>query len=500
MRDALDVLAESFDDPRGRICPSYYDTAHVVRAWARDPARLPASLGEPALRFLLDRQNPDGSWGWPSTPRGYRLVPTLAAAVAMCAVAEHHEPARAALAGALVYLSVPRQEHTPAELPDTVAVEYVVPALLEELRERLTVRGDQHRVAHLLPPFDAWRHQLGALRDAVRRGAEIPVQRNHCWELFDSLDRPPPPFQDGSVVCSPAATAAAISRGGADPAAISYLRASAAALDGAQPVVLPLTIFERSWLVNAAVAAGLVIPPALRDRIVDGLLPYWTPDGVGAAPGLAIESDDTASYLLALMSVGAEVSLDCLLDYEDDAAFRTYRSVERNTSVSTNAHILEVLEAGMARWPRTTARLRAPAAKARRFLLDVQRPDGSWTDKWHASPYYATSCAVAALGGTPRRTADWVRDSQRADGSWGLWCATVEETAYALGILARAPGQHTDAVRRGVAFLDEADAAEDDDPVHTPLWHSKEIYSPRRLVEGLTASVRDGARNRHAVS
>jgi squalene cyclase len=187
------------------------------------------------------------------------------------------------------------------------------------------------------------------------------------------------------------------------------------------------------------------------------------------------------------------VDPSCLLAFEDESAFRTYHTVERNTSVSTNAHVLEVLDASIARRPELGARFAAPADKARAFLLDVQRADGSWTDKWHASPYYATSCAALALGSVPARTVGWLLENQRADGSWGIWCGTLEETAYALQILRHTGAAAAGAIRHGLRFLREADTAAADDTVRTPLWHSKELYSPLRVVDGLVSSTRQGA-------
>ncbi|MEU2432051.1 prenyltransferase/squalene oxidase repeat-containing protein [Streptomyces sp. NPDC007861] len=516
---ALKSLSDALDDPWGLISPSFYDTAHVVRAWSRNPERVPPTLGAPALAFLLDRQNPDGSWGRPSTPRAYRLVPTLAAAVALsartrsapAAAAAEHDRVLAPLRHGLAHLTtqpVPR----PDDMPDTVAVEYLVPALFEELHARLADAspGDAARVEHAMRPFVPWRGLLRLLREHIRAGAAVPVQRDHCWEIFDSEDAPVPvpPFRDGSVVCSPAATAAALARCDRDvPAAEKYLALSPPALGGAQPVVLPLVVFERVWVLTALLHAGIPLSASVRAAAIAALRPFWTPAGVGAAPGLAIEADDTANYLLALLRLGEEPDLSCLLAFEDEAVFRTYHTAERNVSVSTNAHVLEALTAGMARRPGLAAQFAAPAAKARDFVLDSQTTDGHWVDKWHASPLYATSCAVFALlpssdpriGRAVRRTTDWLLGTQRRDGSWGRWCGTLEETSYAVTILARhGHGRGGSAVRtaveRGLRFLDAASGSEQDDDARTPLWHSKELYSPLRLVGALVLGARHAAR------
>jgi hypothetical protein len=284
-------------------------------------------------------------------------------------------------------------------MPDTVAVEYLVPALLEELHARVTGTPQQaERVALSARPFSDWSKLLHTLREHVAGGTAVPAQRDHCWEILDSASVRVPPFRDGSIVCSPAATAAALSRTAqAVPAAISYLSHSPSALNGAQPVVLPLVIFERVWLLMALIHAGVPVPASMREPITTNLRSFWTPSGVGAAPGLAIEADDTSNYLLALLHLGSEADVACLLDFEDEEAFRTYHTLERNVSTSTNAHVLEALDFAMQKRPELKRLYTSSAAKARNFLLSAQHEEGFWSDKWHASPLYATSCAVFAL-------------------------------------------------------------------------------------------------------
>ncbi|MGW5670015.1 hypothetical protein [Micromonospora sp. NPDC003776] len=133
------------------------------------------------------------------------------------------------------------------------------------------------------------------------------------------------------------------------------------------------------------------------------------------------------------------------------------------------------------------------------WLREQQHADGRWSDRWHASPYYATSCAVlaldryapVALAAAPvDRAVDWVVETQRPDGSWGRWAGTREETAYALHVLlgigrpAR-PGMAA-AARRGAAYLAET-ADQRDVP---PLWHDKDLYAPVRIVRSAIAAAR----------
>jgi hypothetical protein len=81
-----------------------------------------------------------------------------------------------------------------------------------------------------------------------------------------------------------------------------------------------------------------------------------------------------------------------------------------------------------------------------------------------------------------------VLQTQRPDGSWGLWGGTAEETAYALRTLLAVPGATGDsaaspthvtrALARGYGYLLQT-TREQEDP---PLWHDKDLYRPTAVV------------------
>jgi hypothetical protein len=256
-------------------------------------------------------------------------------------------------------------------------------------------------------------------------------------------------------------------------------------------------------VLNSLAAGGWTGPPptALLDRLEEGL----TPDGCPAAPGLPPDADDTAAVLAALLRHGRIRAPDSLLGYRTGGHFACFPG-ERTPSVSTNAHVLEALALHLARRPGTRARFAGPAAAAAGWLREQQHADGSWSDKWHASPYYATACCVTALAlhggalhggagpGPLDRAAAWLHGTQRADGSWGRWHGTVEETAYAVQALAAVPMPGAAAaVRRGVAYLADAPP----DTPHPPLWHAKDCYAPVAVVRAARlAALRLGTAHR----
>ena len=146
------------------------------------------------------------------------------------------------------------------------------------------------------------------------------------------------------------------------------------------------------------------------------------------ANGLLCDADTTAVTILALRRLGhADVfEFGSLRHFDAGSHFQCWAG-ERNPSVSANAHVLSALADEHGPTSSTTA--------VAGWLAAQQHADGSWLDKWHGSPYYATVTCVRALdrhyaGATTRsveRARTWVLESQRDDGSWGMWEGTAEE-------------------------------------------------------------------------
>lgn len=354
-----------------------------------------------------------------------------------------------------------------------------------------------------LPPQD--RKHLARLRTAMRLGKKLPIQIFHSLEVFGSELNHLHEIRDVNGVFggSPAATITMMRQSQRhQQRSIALISEMAASLGGALPTATQLSVFERSWLLHHLIQAGMPLPNNLTRTTAEYFATCLGPRGASFTPGQVPDADNSAMVLCVLSDLGYLIEPRCLLTYEDETYFRCYDD-ERNPSVSTNAHILEAFGTYRIRCRLSMPKYEQVIAKISTYLLSAQQQDGSWFDKWHASPYYATACSVLALqrfGKSNTATVSalkqaiaWVLRTQRDDGSWGFWCGTLEETAYALQMLLLV-GQSEDtvalrkAVRRGERFLTKHLDAPANEPVQMPLWHGKELYAPRRIVRAAVLS------------
>jgi hypothetical protein len=491
-----ELLSRVATDDFGSVSPSVYETGRLIRTapWLDGHRE--------RLTYLLKSQRPDGSWG---PPDGYGLVPTLSSVDALLSEVDRSGSALdrgqiiAAANRGLHVLIESLGGHHLSTTPDTIAVEFIVPWLVEEvnghlvrLRESPVAGLDSWCDARLTPPPDLDPTDLVRIRHAVRQDRPVPEKLWHTLEVLGADIRNARSVipTDGRIGASPAATAAWLTwcRPGSHPDSVQYLLTMQARFGGPVPSVAPITIFERAWVISALVGSGMrvTVPPA----VVTSLRAAFGDAGVPAGIGLPTDSDDTAGALHALALLGSPRQVDALWAYEANSHFQCFLG-ERTPSTTTNAHIVDALLDDSGR--DGGQRRRVAVSRITRWLLDLQEANGSWWDKWHASPYYATVCCVQALARTRDPivepalcgAVDWVIGTQNADGSWGRWQATVEESAYALQIIVRAgslvdTSVATDAVARGYLWLL---AQPDDGTDPHPLWHDKDLYEPIAVVQ-----------------
>jgi halimadienyl-diphosphate synthase len=289
---------------------------------------------------------------------------------------------------------------------------------------------------------------------------------------------------NGSLAHSPSATAYyALHVSRDDPNALRYLRQTAS-LDGGMPDVAPFDNFERSWtLWNLRLVDDLDTETIdLCQRHLDFLQSAWRPGiGVGHAAGFTpTDSDMTGVVYEVLDRFERYVDREAILSYEESDYFRCY-ALEANPSVSANIHVLGALrQAGFDS--------SHPAIhKIERFLESTQ----FWFDKWHVSPYYPTSHGIIACAGyldyLAQDAINWILATQQANGSWGYYMPTAEETAYCLQALAvwqrHGHPVPADTFKRGEQWL-----LEHAESPYPPLWIGKCLYCPELVVKSAILS------------
>ncbi|TDC61855.1 hypothetical protein E1200_27845 [Actinomadura sp. GC306] len=510
---AQDLLAGLLARPWGQVSPSIYETGRLVSLapWLKGH--------DLRLRHLLDARRPDGLWG---APEGYMVVPSLSAVEALLKVLRDGGPPAEELAGALnralPVLAVRLPGMTADALPDMPANDLIASALIDSINDHLAAlrelpsSGLDPAVldAPLGRPKDLDGTRLATIRAALGAGIVLPEKVLHALEVAGDLARGAPAVRPGSlgaVGASPAATAAWLDEHAAsDPHHLARVFLETVVDDhaGLAPCGIPITVFERAWVLGILARTGVAtnVPASLVQGLDDALGPVGTP----AAEGLPPDADTTSATLYALGLLGVPRAPDMLWSYETDTHFSTWPG-ENGFSVTVNAHVLEAFGQYLQAVRRGEA---PPAAAAGRYaatvdklvglLCDRQEADGSWTDRWHASPYYATMCCVVALdrfGGEKgaravQRARAWALESQRSDGSWGRWEGTVEETAYAIQILLsdtpditmwEASARIRESVAAGCKMLPAADRPDDDGADEWPaLWHDKDLYLPVAIV------------------
>lgn len=458
-----------------------YDTAWVARLGDVD-----RELSASALAWLRANQLPDGSWGT-LTPLYYhdRVICTLAAVTALL---RHGDPAdRPRIELALPTLQH-ALEHLHLDIADrTIAFEMLLPSLVAEIRSLGVTVNDPD---HVLDKMSRIRDKKlaatpnGLISRHTTIGFSTEMVGNDGLHLLDleNLQQP-----NGSLSASPAATAfyATYVKPG-DSAALQYLRG--VSQDGGFAAITAVNIVEYAWALWNFSHAGSIDDETMSLCVpwLDALQATWRA-GYGTPMDsnfLVQDGDDTGIVFEVLARFRRTPDLEALLYYEGKEYFHCYR-FESGASVSTNIHILGALR-------HTDLTVDAPIVqKVISFLRRERMDEGYWVDKWHSSPYYPTGHAIVLATGfideLVSDAVDWVIRTQNADGSWGFYAPTAEETAYCLQALLTWHQQgHSvplDVLSRGARWL-----MAHIEPPYAPLWIGKSLYSLTLVVQSAILS------------
>jgi halimadienyl-diphosphate synthase len=483
-------MNDSIENLIAEIGPGHMGSTAYDTAWAARLGEIDWSLSSQSLAWLAENQLPDGSWGAPA-PFYYhdRVLCTLAAMIALSYQGRRGhdrlqvEKGRLALERIVGGATQGLQSDPNGA---TVGFEMIAPTLAAEAEQLGLIKNQGNRILGRLSRQRA--KKLSYLQNnmlsrhvTMAFSAEMAgTDGKHMLDIENLQE------SNGSVGLSPSASAyfaTYIKKG--DARSLEYLRKTARP-DGGQPNVAPFDVFEVAWsLWNLGMIPGLETTPELKAPL-DMLSKAWEPcRGVSFATNYSVkDSDDTVITYSTLLRFGIEKDLASVLAYEEKDHFRCF-DLEVNPSISANIHILHALrQAGL-------GHKNSSVQKILGFLRKTKGEQHFWVDKWHSSAYYPTAHAVIACAGFANDlVADsvaWILESQNANGSWGTYISTAEETAYALQALwtwntkaARVPRA---AFRNGVRWLEEHL-----EPPYPPLWIGKCLYNPRLVIRSAIVS------------
>ena len=463
---------------------------HADPTWATHSNLYDWNLSSRSLAWLAENQLPNGSWGAPAPMYFHdRVLCTLAAMIALSYRGRRGqdkvqiENGKLALEGI-----VSNATHGLQADPNgaTVGFEMIAPTLVSEAEKLGIIKRQGERILGRLSRQRA--KKLSFLKDnMISRNVTMAFSAEMAGtDGKHMLDIKSLQESNGSVGVSPSATAyfaTYIKRG--DEASLNYLR-KVIKSDGGMPNVAPFDVFEIAWtLWNLSFIPDLKKDGKLQPHI-DFLSSAWEPKrGVGFAAEYSVkDSDDTSLVYDTLLRFGCEKDLASVLRYEEKDHFRCFE-LEANPSISANIHVLNALrQAGL-------DRRNSSVSKVLTFLRRAKGQNPFWADKWHSSPYYATSHAVIACAGLANEVVEdsvqWILNSQNKDGSWGTYLSTAEETAYALQAL-WIWNDTVAKVTKSVFRNGERWLRDHMEPPYPPLWIGKCLYNPRLVIRSAVIS------------
>ena len=400
----------------------------VLRAYERRPPRLLRRLAMArAERWIVRRQEADGSWGGIQPPWVYSLM-----ALRLSGYALEHPLMRRGIEGLDRFMV----EQSGGELQGLLSVgKSIAPA------------GSRRLEACQSPVWDT-ALSVVALNDAGVSGKHPALVRAGEWLLDEEIGVP----GDWRV------RRPSLHPGGW---AFEFANENYPDVDDTAEVVLALLRLcddpnaHAGHRIFRSMDAATESPNAKHHGLGDRRLRVAIERGVNWTRGMqsregawgAFDADNTRSLVREL-------------------PFLDFGEVIDEPSADVTAHAVEMLAAlGRAGDPETVA--------AVRWLIERQEPGGSWFGRWGVNHVYGTGAVLPALvaagveSSEPciRRAVAWLECHQNSDGGWGEdprsydyaeWVgrgeSTASQTAWALLAL-HAAGEHSAAVARGVQWL-----------------------------------------------
>lgn len=459
----------------GEMSSTAYDTSWFLRLRAEDGSlRFPSTYD-----WVVNNQHKDGSWGGTFETFHDRLVSTLAVVNALYKL-DPYKNAHMIEQG-LEYIRR-NARNLKSDSYETIGFELLFTTLLDEAftygfqlpyNEFSYVKKTKEVKLSLIPENWMYQKETSICHNLEFLGGKINLEK--AVTLVET---------NGSIGNSPSASAY-VAQYSCHPQLHNYLNETMLdSKDGGISNVRPFEIFEFSWVYYNLLIAGLRFNEM--ERGIRHLKQSWRTNGVGISKnGLMPDADDSALAMNVLAFFGHDTGTDFLKSYQSESGYLCF-PFERNPSVSTNIHILDAIRT------QDSDQVNKMKGHIVDFLYSTRVENKYWKDKWHASPYYATSHAMLALVGVDQNLIDsaiaWMIETQRSDGSWGVFAGTLEETAYCIQALiitnAHQDPKVLSIIEKAVEYL----LANNQNDSYPELWIGKGLYTPVKVVESTVIS------------
>ncbi|MGD2248630.1 MAG: prenyltransferase/squalene oxidase repeat-containing protein [Candidatus Methanofastidiosia archaeon] len=475
---------------KGKMKGVAYDTAWTARITDQSGA----SVFPECIRWLLENQHPDGSWGSHAVNYHDRIISTLSAIMALKETGKTRYNRCIEQGETYIWENIKNLTQDDYRL---IGSELLLPSLMEQSKlmglnvpYHMKVYEKEKNVKLKKIDKSLWYSPLTTLSFSLEfLGDTVDVERLPYVQL-----------SNGSVANSPAATAFFLKHN-KDKKALQYLQEILSLTgNGSVMTVHPIDVFDYGWILYNLMLAGLYFEGY--NDTCNFLSDHIGRSGIGCSTESPVaDADDTAVVLKVLHAMGYPVDCSVFDEYDTGEYYLTF-NFEMDPSVSTNIHILDFVK-DYPGFPHREETLE----KLVRFLKKEMNPDGFWVDKWHVSPYYPTSHAVIALCEVDQSLAEkavsWILETQNENGLWGENGGTLEETSYAVQALMYyqkcVEPIDTEKISKAMSVLNIEDGA----PILTDpadLWIGKVLYTPTRVVLSSVAGAQFMARGNIKIS
>lgn len=476
----VEELLSSMQPEQPAMSASAYDTAWIALL----SKRFRGHGFEQALDWIRSHQHNDGSWGSLALHYHDRILNTLMSLIALRHAGDERDHEQIARGEAFIewhYRSIKKDTYR------TAGFSLLIHKITAFARKAgLNLPPDMYPRSKKL---DSQCQLLLFQPQTLLHSPAVNALEAFLPEICDIQPDFNPVAPDGSVMGSPAATAASLFTAETpDRRSLHYLqRLLIRNSEGGVPVA-SMELSNIAFTLDVLLDAGVVsINHPQVTRLIDGLAQHWDSESGIACSRSAYQPDfDTTVITFRLLRAsGYDVSADVFQYYEGADYFKGYPG-ESSPSISSNVSLLASLP--FARNHLLTLRWQQ---KIKQMLQheNTKRPQ-QWIDRAHTSPYYPLYKATCVLTDTMpeilEERIDWLLETQHSNGGWGYQGTTQEETAYAMLTLlyqdASGRGVDPGVLDAGANYLyDRFQQTEYD-----ALWLAKVLYAPGDRIHAAT--------------